>query len=169
MRRKFIQTRLTLHFTRKKLPLGRKGSCSEVIQKAAPSSRCACWVSPVRLCVTPMDCSPPGSSVHGILQARILEWVAMPSSKGSPPPRDQTRVSCVSCIGRRFLPLPLGSLWHPQDQIKARAFFFFQWYRWTYLQGRKRDADVGNGPVDVGGGGMNWEIRSDICALACVK
>ena len=31
----------------------------------------------------PMDCSPPGSSVHGILQARILEWVAMPSSKGS--------------------------------------------------------------------------------------
>ena len=32
--------------------------------------------------VTPMDCSPPGSSVHGILQARILEWVAMPFSKG---------------------------------------------------------------------------------------
>ena len=31
----------------------------------------------------PMDCSPPGSSVHGILQARILEWVAMPSSRGS--------------------------------------------------------------------------------------
>ena len=34
-----------------------------------------------------MDCSPPGSSVHGILQARILEWVAMPSSRGSSPPR----------------------------------------------------------------------------------
>ena len=33
-----------------------------------------------------MDSSPPGSSVHGILQARILEWVAMPSSRGSPPP-----------------------------------------------------------------------------------
>ena len=37
-----------------------------------------------------MDCSPPGSSVHGILQARILEWVAMPSSRGSSLPRDRT-------------------------------------------------------------------------------
>ena len=36
----------------------------------------------------PMDCSPPGSSVHGILQARILEWVDIPSSRGSSPPRD---------------------------------------------------------------------------------
>ena len=43
----------------------------------------------------PMDCSPPGSSVHGILQARILEWVAMPSSRGSSQPRDRTRVSCI--------------------------------------------------------------------------
>ena len=41
----------------------------------------------------PMDCSPPGSSVHGILQARILEWVAMPSSRDSSQPRDQTQVS----------------------------------------------------------------------------
>ena len=50
-----------------------------------------------------MDCSPPGSSVHGILQARTLEWVAMPSSRKSSQPRDQTRVSWVSCIGRRVL------------------------------------------------------------------
>ena len=40
----------------------------------------------------PMDCSLPGSSVHGILQTRILEWVAMPSSRGSSTPRDQTWV-----------------------------------------------------------------------------
>ena len=40
-----------------------------------------------------MDCSPPCSSVHGILQTRILEWVAMPSSRGSDRPRDQTCVS----------------------------------------------------------------------------
>jgi len=39
----------------------------------------------------PMGCSSPGSSVHGILQARILEWVAMPSSKGSSRPRDWTQ------------------------------------------------------------------------------
>ena len=49
-----------------------------------------------QLCPTlcdPMDHGPPGSSVHGILQARILEWVAMPSSRGSSQPRDQTQVS----------------------------------------------------------------------------
>ena len=50
----------------------------------------------------PMDCSPPGASVHGVLQARILEWVAMPSSRGSSQLRDRTWVSC-SCIGRRIL------------------------------------------------------------------
>ena len=41
----------------------------------------------------PMVCSPPGSSFHGIFQARILEWVAMPSSRGSSRPRGQARVS----------------------------------------------------------------------------
>ena len=45
-----------------------------------------------------MDCSPPGSSVHGILYARILEWVAMPSSRGSSTPRDRIHISYVSCI-----------------------------------------------------------------------
>ena len=45
-----------------------------------------------------MDCSPPGSSVTGILQARILEWFAIPFFRGSSPPRDQTHVSYVSCI-----------------------------------------------------------------------
>ena len=51
----------------------------------------------------PTDCSPPGSSVHGILQARILEWVAMPSSRGSFWHRDWTCVSYVTCIGRQVL------------------------------------------------------------------
>ena len=49
-----------------------------------------------------MDCSPPGSSVHGIFQARILEWVAIFYSKGSSRGRDRTRVSCVSCISSEF-------------------------------------------------------------------
>ena len=51
------------------------------------------------LCDT-MDCSLPGSSVHGILQVRILEWVAMPFSRESSQPRDQPSVFYVSCIGR---------------------------------------------------------------------
>ena len=44
----------------------------------------------------PMDCGSPGSSVHGILQARILEWVAIPFSGGSSPLRDRTQVSCAA-------------------------------------------------------------------------
>jgi len=43
-----------------------------------------------------MDCSPPGSSVHGILQARVLEWVAIPFSRGSSQSRDQTQVSEIA-------------------------------------------------------------------------
>ena len=41
-------------------------------------------------------CSPPGSSVHGILQARVLEWAAIPFSRGSSQPRDWTQVSCIA-------------------------------------------------------------------------
>ena len=48
----------------------------------------------------PMDCGLPGSSVHGILQARILEWVAISFSRGSFHPRDRTQVSCIE--GRLF-------------------------------------------------------------------
>ena len=48
----------------------------------------------------PVDCSPPGSSVHGILQARILEWVAISFSRASSWPRDRTQVSCIT--GRCF-------------------------------------------------------------------
>ena len=51
----------------------------------------------------PRDCGPQGSSVHGILQARILEWVAMPSSRGSSRPRNRTHVSCISWVGRCVL------------------------------------------------------------------
>ena len=51
----------------------------------------------------PMDCSPPGSSVHRILQARILEWVALPFSRGSSLPRDEAFVSYASHIGKWVL------------------------------------------------------------------
>ena len=59
-----------------------------------------------------MDCSLPGSSmeffVHGILQAKILEWVVMPSSRGSSQPRDQTWLSYISYIGRQALGILLA-------------------------------------------------------------
>ena len=63
----------------------------------------------------PMDCSPPGSSVHGNLQARILEEVAISHSRESSQPRDQTCVSCVSCIGRQIL--YYCTIWEAQEII----------------------------------------------------
>ena len=59
-----------------------------------------------QLCLTlcdPLDCSPPGSSVHGISQAEVLEWVAISFSRGSSWCRVWTSISCVSCIEGRFL------------------------------------------------------------------
>ena len=50
-----------------------------------------------------VDCSPPGSAVHEALQARILEWAAISSSRGSSPPRYSTHFSCSSCLGRWIL------------------------------------------------------------------
>ena len=67
------------------------------------------WMDKIKWCVLSMSDSlwlhgrPPGSSVHGILQARILEWVAISYFRGSSWPRDWTCVSRVSCIGRRVL------------------------------------------------------------------
>ena len=67
------------------------------------SSLCVCSVARSRptLC-NPMVCSPPGSSVHGIFQVRVLEWVAISSSKGSSPCRERTWFSGVSFTGRQI-------------------------------------------------------------------
>ena len=68
-----------------------------------------CSLQPCRTLCDPMDCSLSDSSVHGILQARILAWVAILSSRGSPWPRDLTQVSCVSSLADGFFATePLG-------------------------------------------------------------
>ena len=100
----------------------------------------SCWVES-NSC-GPMDWSPPASSVHGIFQARILEWVAISSSRGSSWPRDQTRVSYVPCIGRQIL-YQWATWWNPLVYIilvnsflplysiplheKYHSIFPFQW------------------------------------------
>ena len=64
------------------------------------------WAASLQLCLglcDPVDCNPPGSSVHGHLQASILGWVANPFSRGSPPPKDWTHAPYVACIGRWVL------------------------------------------------------------------
>ena len=66
----------------------------------------ACTRAHAQSCPTfsdPMDYSLPGSSVHGIFQTRILEWVAISYFRGSSPPRDWTLISCISSIGRWVL------------------------------------------------------------------
>ena len=99
----------------------------------------ACVLSLVRLC-DPVDCSPPGSSVHGILQLRILEWVAMASSRGSYRPLHAIKLTSPVCSASQADSLPLS---HQGSPLK--------WYRWIYSQGRNRDPEVGNGYVDIRG------------------
>ena len=72
----------------------------------------------LQLCPTlcnPMDYSPQGSSVHGILQASIPEWVPMLSSRGSSPPRDQTRISMSPALAGGFF--PAGPLGKPNNRL----------------------------------------------------
>ena len=73
-------------------------------------------LSDVWLFCDPVDYSSPGSSIHGISQARILEWVAICFSRGSSRPRDQIHVSCISCIG-------------------GRISFFYHWATWEATWG----------------------------------
>ena len=82
----------------------------------------------IQSCTTPcnpMDCSPPGSSIHGILQARILEWVAISFSRGSSWPRDQTQVSLIA--GRGFTSEPPGNPWIHRTLLNTHTQL------WLYL------------------------------------
>ena len=79
------------------------------------------WV--IQLCLTlcdPMDYNLPGSSVHGILQTRILEWVAIPLSRGSSRPRDGTQVSCIA--GRFITIWATREAWLYKGNRKIQSF-----------------------------------------------
>ena len=71
-----------------------------------------------------MDSSPPRSSVHGILRARTLEWVSMPSSRGSSWPRGRTCVSCVSSIAGRFFTVEPPGKPHGRCSVKINSVNF---------------------------------------------
>ena len=81
-------------------------------------------LSRVQLC-DPMDCSLPGSSIHGIFQARILEWVDISFSRRSSPPRDWTRVSNI--VGRCF------TIWATREVSKGDLCFYNCFSPWTQL------------------------------------
>ena len=86
------------------------------------------------LCPTlcdPMDCIPPGSSVHGIFQVRILEWVAISLSRGSSWPSDWTPVSCISCIHKQicycWATLEEGSMVKAKDLLACNGVCPISW------------------------------------------
>ena len=117
------------------------------------------WLCPA-LC-SPMDCSPPGSSVQGILQIRILEWVAMPFSRGSFQLRDWTHVSYGSCIGRHVLLLlvPPGNLRAVQLLISLdtgfiMSFFFLGSY--IFLNIRQYMLKRGGWEININTIILNW-------------
>ena len=87
---------------------------------------CACMhAKSLQQCLTLcdlMDCGLPDSSVHELLQERILEWLAMPSSRGSSQPSHQTCISYVSCIGRRGL-YHQSHLGSPQHLLSYDIYF----------------------------------------------
>ena len=85
------------------------------------------WSEVAQLCPTlcdPMDCGLPGSSIHGIFQARILEWVAISFSRGSSRPRDQTQVSHIG--GRRL------NLWATRE-AQRHVSKLKRWKLWIKL------------------------------------
>ena len=90
------------------------------------------WLQSCPTLCNPRDCSPPDTSVHGILQSRILEWVARPSSRGSSQPRDRTQVSikhakeeaclCVPCTAGRLLPFAPSGKYNSNLQIHYNPY-----------------------------------------------
>ena len=94
----------------------------------------ACVFSRAWLFFGCMDCSPPGFSVHGIFQARILEWIAISSSKGSFQSRDWTCGSCSSCIGRwilyHWVAWEALFIW-PVGKINHSTIVFILWSQWV--------------------------------------
>ena len=122
-----------------------------------------CVCSVIQLCLTlcdPVHHSPPISSVYGIFQARILEWVAISFSRGSFQPRDWTHISWVSSIGRQILyhcatweaaPQALGTYWllssvtvlSPMEVSKREIG-----KGWTYWK-RLQESDTWEGPCTL--------------------
>ena len=94
----------------------------------------------------PTDCSPPSSSVHGISQARILEWIPVPSFRGSSQPRDRTGVSCISYTGRQILYLlyhwdfrKLGSSFSFETRDQYSLSFSFHYCLHSFQQLKQSD------------------------------
>ena len=92
---------LVQNFSLKASDVMKQGLC-RIHSGCGCQRQCAMCSQPCLTLCDPVDCSPPGSSVHEILPARILEWGALSFSRESSRPRDWTCVSYISCIGREI-------------------------------------------------------------------
>ena len=114
------------------------------MRNAAPGNDYSCdpWCVHAQLCLTlwdPMDYNPPGSSIHGISQARMLEWAAISFSRWSSWPRDGTHISGSSCIGKRILdhlrhlgsPDPCEIYWIEVNLAYPSPLSICQCFSWT--------------------------------------
>ena len=126
----------------------------------------------------PMDCSPPGSSVHGIFQARILEWVAFSFSRGSSRPRDQTQVSCISRQIPYHWTTPkkrlLGGI-PSLSSLKGNHFSSRQQFPFLWLKSLSKSSptctSIREAPFlkthhdinRIGGGGRHWFLGGNFC------
>ena len=127
----------------------------------------------------PMDCRLPDSSVHGIFQARILEWVAMLSSRGSSRPRDWTHLSWVFCIASGFftaesLGKPIEgrthlSMW--SYKLNVNTVWDGRWVKWRSHRGHRESA-VGTAQRKVSIRGVTmytWNLMTTVlCASSMV-
>ena len=119
-----------------------------------------------QLCLTlcdPRNCSPPASSVHGILQARIQEWVAIPFSRGSSWPRDWTQISCTA--GGFF------TVWTTREASRRMCTGYmhllrcFTWGAWTFVDFGSCRESWNQSPADTKGQGYSqspehWPAQS---------
>ena len=114
----------------------------------------------------PMDCSLPGSSVHGILQARILEWVAVPSSRGSSGPRDRT------CISYTYLHWQVGSLpLAPPGKPEMIIFTAIYYLHWSSLVAQTVESacNAGDPGLIPGSGRSPGERNSNPLRFSCLE
>ena len=105
------------------------------LRKSPLRCMCVCAKS-LESCLTlgdPMDCSPPGSFVRGIIRARILEWVAMPSFRGSCQPRDRTHISRGSYIAGGFITTEPHIREAPYKTPVPTNDDLFAWLPWSQL------------------------------------
>ena len=103
-----------------------------------------------------MDGSPPGSPVPEISQARILEWVALSFSRGSSPPRDQTRVSWISCISRWILFFFYPMVYTVHGILQARIL---EWVAFPFSRGSPQPRDRIQVSRTAGGFFTSWATR----------